>query len=141
MKEKGLLMHKNGIYVPSSGELRNLVLQEMKNVPYVGHPGYQKTITVVRNQFIWPGMKNDVDDYISKCMECQRVNSKHRHPTVLLEPLPILEKKWEVVTIDFITKFPRTVRQHDSIMVVVDKMTKGTHFVPVKMTHTIANIA
>jgi transposase InsO family protein len=46
-----------------------------------------------------------------------------------------------VVTIDFITKFPRTTRQHDSIMVVVDKLTKASHFVPVKMTHTTTNIA
>jgi hypothetical protein len=141
MKEDGLLMHKNRIYVPSSGELRNLVLKEMHNVPYVGHPGYQKTIAAVRSQFFWPGMKKDVVDYISRCMECQRVKVEHRHPTGFLQPLPIPEKKWEVVTIDFITKFPRTTRQHDSIMVVVDKLTKDAHFVPVKMTHTTTNIA
>jgi hypothetical protein len=66
---------------------------------------------------------------------------EHRHPTGLLQPLPIPEKKWEVITIDFITKLPRTTRQHDSIMVVVDKLTKDAHFVPVKTTHTMANIA
>ena len=59
----------------------------------------------------------------------------------LLQPFPIPEKKWEVVTIDFITKLPRTTRQHDSIMVVVDKLTKGAHFVLVKTTHTTTNIA
>jgi hypothetical protein len=46
-------MHKNIIYVPSFGELRNLVLKEMHDVPYVGHLGYQKTITVIRSQFFW----------------------------------------------------------------------------------------
>jgi hypothetical protein len=55
-------MHKNRIYVPSSGELRNLVLKEMHDVPYVGHLGYQKMITIVIIQFFWPGMKKDVDD-------------------------------------------------------------------------------
>jgi hypothetical protein len=55
--------------------------------------------------------------------------------------LPIPEWKWEVVTIDFITKFPRTTRQHDSIMVVVDKLTKAAHFIPVKTTHKETNIA
>jgi hypothetical protein len=64
-------MHKNIIYVPSSRELRNLVLKEMHNVPYVGHPGYQKTIAAVRSQLFWPGMKKDVAYYISRCMECQ----------------------------------------------------------------------
>jgi hypothetical protein len=55
--------------------------------------------------------------------------------------LPIPEKKWEVITIDFITKLPRKTRKHDSIMVVVEKLTKAAHFVPVKTTHTKANIA
>ena len=134
-------MHKNKIDVLSFGELRNLVLKEMHNVLYVGQPGYQKTIAAIRSQFFWLGMKKDVVDYIARCMECQRVKDKNRHPTGFLQPLPIPEKKWEVVTIDFITKFPRTTRQHDSIMVVVDKLTKAAHFVPIKMSHTTTNIA
>jgi hypothetical protein len=112
-------MHKNRIYVPSSRELRNLVLKEMHEVPYVGHPGYQKTITTVRSQFFWPGMKKDVVDYIARCMECQKVKVEHRHPAGLLQPLPIPENKWEVITMDFITGLPRTNKKHDSIMVVV----------------------
>ena len=86
-------------------------------------------------------MKKDVVDYISKCMECQRVKVEHRHPVDLLQPLPMPKKKWEVVTIDFITKFPMTTRYHDSIMVVVDKLTKDAHFVPIKKNHTTKNIA
>jgi hypothetical protein len=77
MKEDELLMHKNRIYFPSSEELRNLVLKEMHNVPYVGHPSYQKKIAVVRNQFFWSGMKKYVADYISICTECQRVKAEH----------------------------------------------------------------
>jgi hypothetical protein len=53
-------LFKNRVYVPNSQELRNLVLKEMHNVPYVGHPGYQKTIVVVRGQYFWLGMKRDV---------------------------------------------------------------------------------
>jgi hypothetical protein len=63
-------MHKNGIYVPSFGELGNLVLKEMHNVPYVEHLSYQKTIAAVRSQFFWLGMKKYVVYYISRCMEC-----------------------------------------------------------------------
>jgi hypothetical protein len=63
-------LHKTRIYVPSSRELRNLVLKEMHDVPYARHLGYQKTIAVVRSQFSWLGMKMDVDDYIAQCMEC-----------------------------------------------------------------------
>jgi hypothetical protein len=63
------------------------------------------------------------------------VKTKNRHPARLLQPLPIPEWKWEVVTIDFITKLPITVKEHDSIMVVVDKLTKVAHFISVKTTH------
>ena len=129
------------VYIPNSGYLRKLVLQEMHNVPYAGHPGYQKTLTVVRKEYFWPGMKKDVVDYIAKCMECQRVKVEHKHRAGLLQPLPILEWKWEVVTIDFITKLPRSSSRHDSIMVVVDKLTKAVHFVPVKLTHKVADVA
>jgi hypothetical protein len=74
-------------------------------------------------------------------MECQKLKAEHRHPVGLMHPLPIPEKKWEVITIDFITKSSRKIRQHDSIMVVVDKLTKDSHFVLVKTTHTMNNIA
>jgi hypothetical protein len=86
-------------------------------------------------------MKNDVADYITRCMECQKVKVEHRHPIGLLQPLPILENKWEVITMDFITRLPKTNKQHDSIMVVVEKLTNAAHFVPVKTMHTPTNIA
>jgi hypothetical protein len=85
-------------------------------------------------------MKKDVAYYIARCMECQKLKDEQRRPMGFLQPLPILERKWEVITIDFITKLPRTTRQHDSIMVVVEKLTKVAHFVPIKMTHTKTNI-
>jgi hypothetical protein len=77
---------------------------------------------------------------IAKCLKCQKVKAKHRHPDSLLQPLPIPEWKWEVVTMDFITKLPRANKQHDSIMVVVDKLTKAAHFILVKLTHKVDNI-
>jgi hypothetical protein len=69
-------------------------------------------------------MKKEVVDFIVRCLECQKFKDEHRHPASLLQPFPIPEWKWEVITMDFITKFPRTSKQHDSIMVVVEKLTK-----------------
>jgi hypothetical protein len=86
-------------------------------------------------------MKKEIADFIARCLECQKVKAEHRHPTGLLQPLPIPEWRWEVVTMDFITKITRTNKQHDSIMVVVDNLTKTAHFVPVKLTHKATNIA
>jgi hypothetical protein len=59
----------------------------------------------------------------------------------LLQPLPIPEWKWDVVTMDFITGLPRTSKQHDSIMVVADNLTKAAHFIPLKTTHRAADVA
>jgi hypothetical protein len=86
-------------------------------------------------------MKREIVEYISRCMECQKVKTEHMHPTRLLQPLPIPEWKWEVVIMDFIMGFPRTEKIHDSIMVEVDKLTKYAHFIPLKTTHKAANVA
>jgi hypothetical protein len=110
--------------VPNDQELKSLILLEMHKVPYAGHLGYQKTIFAVKKQYYWPGMKNEVADFIARCLECQKVKAEHRHSAGLLHPFPIPEWKWEVITMDFITTFPRTTRQHDSIMVVWTSLLK-----------------
>jgi hypothetical protein len=85
-------------------------------------------------------MKREIVEYVARCMECQKVKVEHRHPARLLQPLPIPEWKWEVVTMDFITGLPRTSKLHDSIMVVVDKLTKYAHFMPLKTTHKAVDV-
>jgi hypothetical protein len=87
----GILLYKNNVYVPDSPELRSAILKEMHNVPYVGHPGYQKAISALKSQYYWPGMKREIVDFIAKFLEFQRVKAKHRHPSSLLQPLPIPE--------------------------------------------------
>ena len=66
-------MHIDRVYVPNVGDIRNMVMKETHDVPYAGHSGYQKTVAAVRKKYYWPGMKNDVAKYISRCMECQKV--------------------------------------------------------------------
>ena len=88
-------------------------------------------------------MKKDMAGYISRCMKCQHVKVEHQHPVGLLQPLPVSEWKWEVISMDFMIGLPMSWRQHDSIIVVVDNLTKATHFIPVKYmykTDDIANI-
>ena len=92
-------------------------------------------------KYFWPGMKNDIAKYISKCMKCQQqVKVENQHATGLLQPFPVPEWKWEVISMDFITGLPMTWRQHDSIMVVVDKLTKATHFISIKTTYKTDSI-
>jgi hypothetical protein len=129
-----ILLYRNIIYVPNSNELRSTILKEMHNVPYVGHPGYQKIFATVKIQYYWVGMKKEIVEYVAKFLECQKVKVENRHPARLLYPFLILEWKWEVVSMDFITK------QHDSIMVVVDKLTKVSYFIPMNITHKETNV-
>jgi hypothetical protein len=103
LKTDGTLLYKNKVYVSKSQELKITILKEMNNVPYVGHPGYQKTVAATKSHYFWPGMKKEIAEYIAKCMECQQVKVEHRHPIGFLQHLPIPEWKWEVVTMDFIT--------------------------------------
>eukprot|EP00253_Pinus_taeda_P019093 PITA_19093 len=79
--------------------------------------------------------------YELKATECQQVKVEHQHPAGLLEPLPIPEWKWEVITMDFITGLPKSKKGNDSIMVVVDKLSKSAHFIPVQSTYRAAQIA
>ena len=104
----------------------------MHKLPYAGHPGYQKMITNLRNKIFWSRLKEDLIDYLSKCLEFQQVMDEHQYPIGLLQPLPIPEWKSKVISLDFITGFPVTKKQHDSIMVVIDKLSKFAHFILVK---------
>jgi hypothetical protein len=69
-KEDAILMYKGKIYVPNLVYMKEIVLREMHKVSYVGNPGYQKKIAVVRSQYIWPGIKKEVANYIVRCLEC-----------------------------------------------------------------------
>ena len=98
-------------------------------------------ISVIKRHFFWPKLKVDIALFIMKCQECQLVKVEHTHPLVLLQPLPILEWKWEVISVDFITGLPKSKKQNDSIFVVVEKLSKPTHFIRVKLTYKAVNNA
>lgn len=77
-------------------------------------------------------MKNDVAEYVSRCLKCQDVKADHTKPEGLLQPLPISEWKWELITMDFVSGFPRTQRGNEAIWVIVDRLTKFAHFLPIR---------
>ena len=66
MEEDGLLTYKGRIYIPNVAELRRVVMDEIHQAPYSGHPEYQKTIATTKKQYFWPGMKKDMAEYISR---------------------------------------------------------------------------
>ena len=83
MEEDGLLTYKGRIYILDVAYLRRVVMDEIHQAPYSGHPGYHKTIATARKQYFWLGMKKDMAEYISRCMKCQQVKVEHQHPAGL----------------------------------------------------------
>ncbi|XP_075473990.1 uncharacterized protein LOC142505051 [Primulina tabacum] len=83
------------------------------------------------------GMKSDIAKFISECLTCQQVKIEHQRPAGTLQSLPIPQWKWEHITMDFVTGLPRTPKGYNSIWVIVDRLTKSAHFLPVKTTFTM----
>ena len=140
LNEKGSMLYKNRLYVPNIPEIKLMILNEVHKSPYSGHPSYQKLITMLRKSYLWTNMKNEVVEYIARCIECQQVKVEHQHPTGLLQPLPIPYWKGKMISLDFITRLRKNQKQNDSIMVEVDKLSKETHFIPAKATYNAAYI-
>ena len=80
-------------------------------------------------------MKKDSADYVAKYLNCQQVKVEHLKPRGLTQIIEVLTWKWQSVNMDFMVGLPRTRRQHDSIWVIVDRMTKSAHFIPVKSSY------
>ena len=86
-------------------------------------------------------MKRDVTEYVSKCLMCQQVKAEHQVPTGLLNPLPIPQWKWDNITMDFVSGFPLTQQKHDSVWVIVDRLTKSAHFILVRIDYFMDRLA
>jgi hypothetical protein len=82
--------------------------------------------------FRWTSLAGDAVKYVSTCVACQRNKARRHKPYGLLQPLPVPEKPWHMVTFDFIVKLSKTSRGNDRICVFVDKLTKLVHFVACK---------
>jgi hypothetical protein len=139
--EQGVLWYKGRICVPANSELKEVIMKEAHETPYSIHPGGSKMYQDLKKQFWWHGMKREIASYISKCDICQRVKAEHQRPAGLLQPLQVLEWKWESVGMDFITGFPKSCHGNDSIWVIVDRLTKVAHFIPIKTTYKGSQLA
>ena len=82
-------------------------------------------------------MKKEIAAYVARCHNCSRVKAIHLKSAELLQPLPIPGWKWEEISIDFITGLSMTQQGHDSIWVIVDRLNKSAHFIPVKTTDRV----
>ena len=132
---KGILWFGDRLVVPKDPELRKKILDEAHLSKFSMHPGSNKMYHDLRSLYWWTRMKREIAKYISECDTCQRIKASHLKAAGPLQPLPIPSWKWEDICMDFIVGLPNTSRHHDSIWVIVDRLTKTAHFLPVHTTH------
>jgi hypothetical protein len=138
--EEGILWFRNCSCVPK-GEAREVLLDEAHNSAYSIHPGTTKMYLDLKTRYWWRGMKKEIAQYVARRDMCQRTKAEHQKPAGLLQPLPVPKWKWEEIGMDFVTGLPRTQKGNDSIWVIIDRLTKVAHFIPVKTTFGGATLA
>jgi hypothetical protein len=129
------------MYIPEDGDIQSIILKEAHRSLYCAHPGVKKMYADMKNLFFWVGMKRDVVHFVAKCLECQQVKVDHHHPVGLLQPHDVPMSKWEVISMDFVVGLPLTSHRHNAILVIVDKLTKSAHFILVRDTYDVTDVA
>ncbi|GKB41939.1 putative reverse transcriptase domain-containing protein [Tanacetum coccineum] len=128
----GTRCFRNRVWLPRFGGLRDLVMHESHKSKYSIHPGSDKMYQDLKLLYWWPNMKADIATYVSKCLTCAKVKAEHQKPSGLLQQPEIPVWKWERITMDFVSGLPRTPCGYDTIWVIVDRLTKSAHFLPMK---------
>ncbi|GJY46036.1 putative reverse transcriptase domain-containing protein [Tanacetum coccineum] len=113
------LYYLNRIWVPLKGEVRTLIMDEAHKSKYSVHPGADKMYYDLRDRYWWHGMKKDRAEYQPE--------------------IPVW--KWEGIAMDLVTKFPKTSSGHDTIWIIVDLLTKSTHFLPMREDYKMDRLA
>jgi hypothetical protein len=127
--------------VPKRDNVEKKILDEAHTSRYSIHPGSTKMYHGLRQQFWWMRMKHEVAHYVSECDTCRKVNADYMKPGGLLQPLSILEWKWDCISMDFIVGLPMTTCKFDSIWVIVDRLSKSAHFIPINTNYKVQKYA
>lgn len=136
-----MLCRKNRVVIPADAkDIQKQVLLEFHSSPIGGHAGNIRTLSRITAQFFWPSLKEDVKTFVQACSVCQQAKTSQLHPAGLLQPLPIPQKIWEDVSMDFITGLPSS-RGYQVILVVVDRLSKYAHFATLKTGFTSSQVA
>jgi hypothetical protein len=130
-----ILWFEDRLVVPKDPELRKKILDEAHLSKFSIHPGSNKMYHDLRSLYWWTRLKREIAKYIFECDTCQRIKASHLKVAGTLQPLHIPSWKWEDISMDFIVGLPNTSRHHDSICVILDRLTKTAHFLPVHTTH------
>ncbi|GJU11254.1 putative reverse transcriptase domain-containing protein [Tanacetum coccineum] len=137
----GTLGLNNKSWLLCYDDLRTLIMSESHKSKYSVHPGSDKMYQDMKQLYWWPNMKADIAIYVSKCLTCLKVKAEHQRPSGLLEQPEIPQLKWDNITMDFVTKLPKTSNGNDTIWVIVDQLTKSAHFLPMRENDSMDKLA
>ncbi|GJS23162.1 putative reverse transcriptase domain-containing protein, partial [Tanacetum coccineum] len=137
----GTLCLNDRSWLPCYGNLRSVIMHESHKSKYSIHLGSEKMYQDMKKLYWWPNMKADIATYVSKCLTCAKVKAEHQRPSGLLVQPTIPEWKWDNITMDFITKLPKSSQGFDTIWVIVDRLTKSAHFLPIRENDPLDKLA
>ena len=134
---EGFLLRDNCIFVPEADNLHLRILQTFHDHPTAGHFGQNRTLELIHQEYTWPGIHTFVKDYVSSCTSCARSKTPRHRPFGLLKQLPVPEKPWNSISMDFIEQLPPS-EGFTAILVVIDRLSKQAIFIPTHDTVTSA---
>ena len=131
------LRFKDRMCIPNNEEIKKMILEEAHKSKLSMHPSTIKMYQDLKKTYRWPKMKREVAQYIAKCLVCKKAKIEHQKPTGMLQSLDIPEWKWDSIAMDFLVSLPRTIQKFDSIWVIVDRLTKSAHFLPINIRYSL----
>jgi hypothetical protein len=138
--KNGYLYYKSKLYIPNHEELRTELIRLCHDKPASGHPGRNKTYELLSREYYWPGMFRSVDRWSRNCHTCRRATPSRQTRQGVLRPLPVPERSWQDISMDFITHLVPS-QGYDAILVVADRLTKMRHFIPCKASCGAEDVA
>jgi len=132
-EQEGRIQYREKHYILESDQLRLRLIQEHHDTALAGHPGRAKMFDPLDRQDYWKNMRKQVDQFVWNCHNCQWSRIPRHSTFGVLRPLPVLEKPWEDISMDFVVGLPEC-EGFDAIWVVVDILSKMRHFIPCHTT-------
>src|SRR5947207_11059299 len=146
MVENKLLYYRTDEYEPwrlciPNIPYRNTVIHENHDLPIAGHPGFIQTYSKIARSYYWPGMSKDIRKHVKECDACQRTKASNQPPVGELHPLPIPQRPWQSIGMDYLGPVPVSKSGHDMVLIAVNRLTKMAHFIPTTMKVTAKGTA
>lgn len=133
LDERGLLCFRQRLWIPESEQLRTSIIQKVHDSYITGHPGRDATYAILSRRFFWPGAAKDVRRFLRNCTICGRTTVWRDTKHGLLKPLPIPQRIWAELSMDFITELPPAKEDSSTnLLVITDRLTKGVILIGMK---------